>query len=129
MKRKLLILSVSVIALAVFASLCLAQEEGEKKKVKALEFKIRGQLIPHPDKNEVKVMTDDFQVFIMPVNKGATVEVTVKGKLADLAVENEVRLPKGEVTYSFIDGKPVITKITYPSGETWTMEPPKPREE
>jgi len=70
MKRKLLILSVSVIALAVLTSLCLAQEEGEKKKVKALEFKIRGQLIPHPDKNEVKVMTDDFQVFVMPVNKG-----------------------------------------------------------
>jgi len=129
MKGTLLIVSVSVIALVVLTSLCLAQEEGAAKKVKALEFKIRGQLIPHPDKNEVKVMTDDFQVFVMPLNKGASVDVTVKGKLADLALENEVRLPVGEVTYSFIDGKPVITKITYPSGETWTMEPPKPREE
>ena len=128
MKRTILILSVTVIAVVVLSSLCLAQE-GAAKKVKALEWKVKGQLIPHPDKNEIKIMTDDFQVFIMPVNKGASIDVTIKGKLKDLALENEIRLPNGEVTYTFIDGKPVITKITYSSGETWTMEPPKPKEE
>ena len=47
----------------------------------------------------------------------------------DIAKEAEIRLPKGEVTYTIIDGKPVATRITYTSGETWNMEPPKPRED
>ena len=128
MKRMILILSLTLILISLIPSICLAQEE-EEKKVKLLEWKVRGQLIPHPDKNDVKVMTDDFQTFTFPLMKGARIEVTTRGKLEDMAKEAEGRLPKGEVTYTIIDGKPVATRISYTSGETWKMEEPKPRED
>ena len=47
----------------------------------------------------------------------------------DMSKETEIKLPRGEVTYTVVDGKPVATRITYSSGETWKMEPPKPRED
>ena len=127
MKRTMLILSLTLILISLLTSLGFAQEE--EKKVKLLEFKIKGQLIAHPDKNQIKVMTEDFQTFIMPVNKGARIDATVRGKLEEMAKENTMRLPNGEITYTLIDGKPVVTRITYSSGETWNMEEPKPREE
>ena len=126
MKRMVLILTLTFVLITVLTSFGFAQEE---KKAKPVEFKIKGQLIAHPEKNEIKVMTDDFQTFIMPVNKGARIDATVRGKLEEMAIENTMRLPNGEITYTLIDGKPVVTRITYSSGETWKMEDPKPREE
>ncbi len=74
-------------------------------------------------------MTEDFQTFTMPLAKGVRIDVTVRGKLEDMAIENTVRLPNGEITYTLMDGKPVVTRITYNSGETWKMEEPKPPSE
>ena len=82
-KRTLIIILCTVISICLFTSLCLAQEEG--KKVKPIEFKIRGQLIPHPETKDVKVMTEDFQSFTMPLDKGVRIEVTTRGKLEDMA--------------------------------------------
>jgi hypothetical protein len=126
MKRMIIMLSVTLVLVPLISSMCLAQEE--EKKVKALEFKIKGQLIPHPDKNDIKVMTDDFQTFTLPLAKGVRIDMTTRGELGFLATENEVRLPTGEVTYTLIDGKPVVTRITYTSGEKWKMEPPAKEE-
>ncbi len=123
----MLILTLTLVLISLLTSLSFAQEE--EKKVKLLEFKIKGQLVAHPEKNEIKVMTDDFQTFSMPLNKGARIDVTTRGKLEEMAKENEIRLPNGEITYTLMDGKPVVTRITYSSGETWKMEEPKPREE
>ena len=127
MKKMVLILTLTLVLITLFTSLGFAQEE--EKKVKLLEFKIKGQAIAHPEKNEIKVMTEDFQTFTMPINKGARIDVTTRGKLEDMALENTVRLPNAEITYTLMDGKPVVTRITYTSGETWKMEEPKPREE
>ncbi len=127
MKKTMLILTLTLVLISLLTSLGFAQEE--EKKVKLLEFKIKGQLVAHPEKNEIKVMTDDFQTFSMPLNKGARIDVTTRGKLEEMAKENEIRLPNGEITYTLMDGKPVVTRITYSSGETWKMEEPKPREE
>ncbi len=126
MKRTMLILSLTVVLITLLTSLSFAQEE---KKVKPVEFKIKGQLIAHPDKNEIKVMTEDYQTFILPINKGARIDVTTRGKIEEMAKENTIRLPNGEITYTLMDGKAVVTRITYTSGETWKMEEPKPREE
>jgi len=63
------------------------------------------------------------------VNDKTRIEASVKGSLNFLSQEAELKLPRGEVTYTEIDGKFVATRVTYTSGETWNMEPPKPKEE
>jgi hypothetical protein len=120
MKRMMLILSLTLISICLFTSLSFAQEE---KKVKPVEFKIKGKLFAHPEQNDIKIMTDDFQTFIMPLNKGARIDLTTKGKFEEMAKEREV--PNGEVTFTLIDGKPVVTRISYTSEETWKIELPK----
>jgi hypothetical protein len=106
-----------------------AEEAKEGKKEKAAPLRARGGLIPHPETNDVKVLLENYDTLVITVNEKTRVEASVKAKLDDMAKEAELRLPKGEVTYTVVDGKPVATRITYGSNETWKMEPPKPRED
>lgn len=122
MKRSILILSLILVSISLIAYLAVAQEE---KKVKPLEWKVKGQLIPHPGNNDIKVMTGDYQIVTAPLSKGTRIEFTARGKLEDMAIEAERGLPDGEVTFTVIDGKAVVTKISYTSGARWKMEPPK----
>ena len=77
----------------------------------------------------MKVLTENYETETITVTEKTRIDATVRGKLEYMGVEAESNLPKGEVTYIIVDGKPVATRITYTSRETWKMEPPKPREE
>lgn len=46
-----------------------------------------------------------------------------------MSQEADLKLPKGEITYTEVDGKFVATRVIYTCGETWNMEPSKPKEE
>jgi hypothetical protein len=131
MKRTILVLVLSLISFSCLTSVCLSQDEkaAEAKKMKIVEMKAKGQLIPHPETNDIKILTDDYKTLTIPLDKTTRIEVTVKGTLDFMAEEAFLKLPKGEITYTMVDGKPVAIKVTYSSGETWKMEPPKPPEE
>ena len=124
MKRVILIVSL-VLAIPVFLSFSLySAEEGKKAKEQAL--KARGDLIPHLDSKDIKVLTENYETITVIVNDKTQILSTVRGKLDDMEKEAEFNLPKGEVTYIMVDGQPVATRVTYNSRETWNMEPPKP---
>jgi hypothetical protein len=129
LKRIVFILCLAAIIPAFLASSLLAQEAKEGKMEKAAPLRIRGELIPHPDTNDVKVLTENYETLVITVDGKTRIEASVKAKLDDMAKEAEFTLPRGEVTYTVVDGKPVATRITYGSGATWNMEPPKPRED
>jgi len=125
---------VLIVCLAVFIPVCLAASlwaEGAKEgaKEKAAPLRVRGELIPHPESNDVKVLMENYDTLVITVNDKTRIEASVKAEINDMAKEAEIKLPRGEITYTIVDGKPVATRITYSSGETWKMEPPKPRED
>lgn len=129
LKRIVLILCVATIIPVFGAVPSPAQEAKEGKQEKVAPLRIRGDLIPHPDSNDVKVLTEKFDTLVIIVDGKTRIEASVKAKMDDMAKEAAIKLPRGEVTYTIVDGKPVATMITYSSGETWNMEPPKPRED
>ncbi len=127
--RRILFVACLLAVMAVFVgTVSMAAEEG-KKKEKAEALKAKGDLIPHPEDNNVKILTSDYQTVEVEVTNKTAIEAVVKAKLPDMGAEAEFNLPKGEVTYTMVDGKPVATKITYTSRETWKLQPPKPKEE
>ncbi len=124
MKRLILIVSLALV-IPVFLSFSLySAEEGKKEKKK--EEKARGNLIPHADTKDVKVLTDNYETITVKITDKTQILPSVRGKLEDMEKEAEFNLPKGEVSYTIVDGQPVATRVTYTSRETWTMEPPKP---
>lgn len=129
LKRIVCALWVATIIPAFLAPSLPAQEAKGEKQEKAAPLRIRGDLIPHPDSNDVKVLTEKYDTLVIIVDEKTRIEASVKATMDAMAKEAELKLPKGEVTYTIVDGKPVATRITYSSGETWNMEPPKPKEE
>jgi hypothetical protein len=133
MKRLLVIACVLAVVTVFCSSLILAADEAkegkEGKKAASAEKKMRGDLIPHAESSDVKVMTENYEIETVMVNEKTRIESTVRAKLVDMEKEAEFNLPKGEVTYTIVDGKPVATRIIYTSRETWNLEPPKPKEE
>ena len=129
LKRMVFILCLAAVIPVFLASSLLAQEVKEGKKEKAAPLRVKGELIPHTDSNDVKVLMENYDTLVIMVNEKTRIEASVKAKIDDMAKEAEIKLPKGEVTYTVVDGKPVATRITYSSGETWNMEPPKPKED
>jgi hypothetical protein len=128
-KRFALIVFAAAVIPAFVAGSLPAQEAKEGQQEKAAPMRIKGDLIPHPDSSDVKVLTEKFETLVIIVDEKTRIEASVKAKIDDMAKEAAFRLPKGEVTYTVVDGKPVATRITYSSGETWDMQPPKPRED
>lgn len=131
MRRILFIACVLAVVSVFCSSLVMAAEEGKegKKAEKKSEKKMKGDLIPHSDTGDIKVLTENYETETMVVNEKTNITATVKAKLDDMGKEAEFNLPKGEVTYTIIDGKPVATRITYTSRETWNLVPPKPKED
>jgi hypothetical protein len=130
MKRILFIACLLAVVMVFCSSFVFAAEEGsEGKKAASAEKKIKGDLIPHPGDGDVKVLTAEFEAETIIVNDKTRIDASIKANLEDMSKESEFNLPKGEITYTIVDGKPVATRITYTSRETWKMEPPKPREE
>ena len=97
----------------------------EEKKLAPMEWKVKGELIYHPDKNDVKVMTESYETITMSVDDNTSFTASVKAKPEDMAKETGLR--KGEVTFTVIDGKPVAKKITYTAGQRWEVSKPKPK--
>ena len=127
MRRLLFVLCILTVVSVFCSSLVMAAEEGKDgKKAAAPEKKIKGDLIPHPESGDIKVLTENYETETMVVNDKTRIEATVRAKLPDMGAEAEYNLPNGEVTYIIVDGKPVATRITYTSRETWNQEPPKP---
>jgi len=128
MKRIIATLCMLSVGLVLMSSSLFAAEEGKKEKAPA-PLRVKGELIPHLDSKDIKVLTENYETVTVMVNDKTRIEVSVKGTMEFMSQEAELKLPKGEVTYTEVDGKPVATRITYTSGETWNMEPPKPKEE
>lgn len=128
-KRIVFVWCLAAVAMVFLASSLLAEEAKEGKKEKAAPLRARGELIPHPETNDVKLLLENYDTLVITVNEKTRIEASARAKLDDMAKEAEIRLPRGEVTYTIVDGKPMATRITYTSNETWKMEPPKPRED
>ncbi len=75
------------------------------------------------------MLTEKYETITVLVNDKTRIDASVKGTLDYMATEAELKLPKGEITYTEVDGKFVATRVTYTSSEKWTMEPPKPKED
>ncbi len=127
--KKVIFAACVLAGLVVFFGTLALSEEKAAKKAAPLEWKVKGELIPHPDTGDIKVLTENYEALTFGVDKNTKITANVKAKVKEMAMEGEFKLPKGEVTYTFVDGKPVATKVTYGSGETWKMEPPKPKED
>ena len=125
MKRLILIVSL-VLVIPVFLSFSLYSAEKEKKDKGT---KVRGNLIPHLESKDIKVLTENYETITVIVNEKTQILPSVQGKLEDMEKEAELNLPKGEVTYTIVDGQPVATRVTYTSREKWKMAPPKPKED
>ncbi len=127
--RKIIAIVCLMAVMTVFCGLLAqaAEEKKEGKKEKAL--KAKGELIPHPEENDVKVLLENYETITVTVTDKTKIEASVKSKLDNMAKEAEFKLPKGEVTYTIVDGKPVATRITYGSGAVWNFVPPQPKEE
>ena len=128
MKRIIITLCMLAVGFVLVSSSLFAAEEGKKEKGPA-PLRVKGELIPHPESKDIKVLTENYETVTVIVNDKTRIEGSVKGTLVYLSQEAELKLPKGEVTYTEVDGKFVATRVTYTSGETWKMEPPKPKEE
>ena len=128
MKKIITTLCMLALGFAFASSPLFAADEAKKEKAPA-PLRVRGELIPHPDTKDIKVLTENYETVTVLVNEKTRIEPSVKGSLEYLGQEAEGRLPKGEITYTEVDGKLVATRVTYTSGETWKMDPPKPREE
>ncbi len=129
--RKVLFIGCLLAVMAVFCGSLAqsAEEKKEGKKEKAAALKAKGELIPHPEEKDVKVLLDNYETITVTVTDKTKIEASVKSKLDNMAKEAEFKLPKGEVTYTIVDGKPVATRITYGSGAVWNFVPPQPKEE
>ena len=125
MKRLILIVSLALV-IPVFLSFSLYSPEKEKKDKGT---KVRGNLIPHLESKDIKVLTENYETITVIVNEKTQILPSVQGKLEDMEKEAELNLPKGEVTYTIVDGQPVATRVTYTSREKWKMQPPKPKED
>ena len=128
MKRIIITLGMLAIGLAFLSSPLSAADEAKKEKAPA-PLKVKGELIPHPGSKDIKVLTENYETLTIMVDDKTRIEAAIKGSLNYLSQEAELKLPKGEITYVEVDGKLVATRVTYISGETWNMEPPKPKEE
>ena len=128
MKRIIISLGMLAVGLVLVSSFLFAAEEGKKEKGPA-PLRVKGELIPHPDSKDIKVLTENYDTVTVMVTDKTRIEPSVKGTLDYLSQEAELKLPKGEVTYTEVDGKPVATRVTYTSGEVWKMDTPKPKEE
>ena len=128
MKRIIITLGMLAVGLMFLSSPLLAAEEAKKEKAPA-PLRVKGELIPHPDSKDIKVLTENYETITVLVNDKTRIEPAVKGSLDYLSQEAELKLPKGEITYTEVDGKLVATRVTYVSGEVWKMETPKPKEE
>ena len=128
MKRWMLIVSL-VLVIPVFLSFSLYSAEEGKKKDKDKGTKVRGNLIPHMESKDIKVLTENYETITVIVNEKTQILPSVQGKLEDMEKEAELNLPKGEVTYTIVDGQPVATRVTYTSRAKWKMQPPKPKED
>ena len=128
MKRIIITLCMLAVGFVLVSSSMFAAEEGKKEKAPAA-LKVKGELIPHPESNDVKVLTENYETVTVIVNDKSRIDATVKGTLDYMAQEAELKLPKGEITYTEVDGKFVAQRVTYSSGETWKMDKPVPKEE
>ncbi len=128
MKRIIISFWMLAIGFLLVSSPLLAAEEVKKEKAPA-PLRVRGELIPHTDTKDIKVLLENYETVTVLVNEKTRIEPAVRGSLEYLAQEAELRLPRGEITYTEIDGKLVATRVTYNSNETWKMDEPKPREE
>jgi hypothetical protein len=122
MVRKTLTVILAVLFVVSFVSISLAE-----KKKKAT--KVKGTIIYNPEKNYVKVVPKDYKTVTIYLDKGTKLEATVGAKTKDLANEKDsrgrVNLPKGAVTYTVKDGKPVAKKISYKSKAKWGIKAKK----
>ena len=128
MKRIIITLCMLTACFVLVSSPLSAADEIKKEKAPA-PLRVKGELIPHQESSDIKVLTENYETVTVSVNDKTRIEASVKGSLNFLSQEAELKLPRGEVTYTEIDGKFVATRVTYTSGETWNMEPPKPKEE
>ena len=110
-----------LVAVPVFLSQLLYA--AEEKKTAPMEWKVKGEVIYHPNSNDVKVMTESYDTITMIVDYKTSIQASVKAKPEDMAKETGLR--KGEVTFTVIDGKPVAKKITYTAGQKWEVSKPK----
>ncbi len=130
MKRIIITLCMLAVGFMLVSSSMFAAEKEKKEKEKGpAALKVKGELIPHPDSNDIKVLTENYETVTVIVNDKTQINATVKGKLDYMAQEAELKLPKGEVTYTEVDGKPVAQRVTYSSGEKWKMDKPVPKED
>ena len=128
MKRAILIVSLALVIPVVLSFSLYSAEEG-KKKDKDKGTKVRGNLIPHMESKDIKVLTENYETITVIVNDKTRIEPSVQGNLEDMEKEAEFNLPKGEVTYTLVDGQPVAQRVTYSSKAKWKMTPPKPKED
>ena len=110
-----------LVAVPVFLSQPMYAAEG--KKPAPMEWKVKGDVIYHPNSSDVKVMTESYETITMSVDDNTSFTASVKAKPEDMAKETGLR--KGEVTFTVIDGKPVAKKITYTAGQKWEVSKPK----
>ncbi len=113
----------------VLVSSSLFAAEEEKKEKGPAPLRVKGNLIPHPESKDIKVLTENYETVTVIVNDKTRINASVKGNLDYMSQEAGLKLPQGEVTYTEVDGKFVATGVTYTSSETWKMEPPKLPEE
>ncbi len=128
MKRIIITLCMLAVGFVLVSSSMFAAEKEKKEKGPA-PLKVKGEFIPHTDSKDIKVLTENYETVTVLVNDKTRIDASVKGTLDYMATEAELKLPKGEITYTEVDGKFVATRVTYTSSETWKMEPPKPKED
>ena len=69
MKRAILIVSL-VLIIPVFMSFSLySAEEGKKEKAKEQALKARGDLIPHLETKDIKVLTENYETITVIINE------------------------------------------------------------
>ena len=81
-----------VVVIPVFLSQPMYAAE---KKLAPMEWKVKGELIYHPDKNDVKVMTESYETITMSVDDKTNIQAVVNAKPDDMA--KETRLQKRKI--------------------------------